>query len=104
MQLYQQVARHNGGEPDAGRRLVGWARAAGFASVTATASAWCFADRDDLDWWSERGRTGCSPRASASRRCSLGFTDADELADLAAGLAELGDRRPTPGSRSCTAS
>ena len=33
MELYQQVARHNGGEPDAGRRLVSWARAAGFASV-----------------------------------------------------------------------
>ena len=72
MQLYRQVARHNGGEPDAGRRLVGWARAAGFASVTASASAWCFADRDDLDWWSgtwadrlarlELRRAGGAPR------------------------------------------
>ena len=43
--LYQRVARHNGGEPDAGRRLLAWARAAGFADVDrATAGTWCYAD------------------------------------------------------------
>ena len=36
--LYQRVARANGGEPDAGRRLLAWARAAGFDEVTATSS------------------------------------------------------------------
>jgi SAM-dependent methyltransferase len=49
--LYEKVARGNGGEPDAGRRLLSWAHAAGFTDVTATASAWCFADRTDRDWW-----------------------------------------------------
>ena len=33
--LYQRVARANGGEPDAGRRLLSWARAAGFDAITA---------------------------------------------------------------------
>ncbi|XVV14391.1 class I SAM-dependent methyltransferase [Actinoplanes sp. CA-131856] len=51
MALYQRVARGNGGEPDAGRRLLGWAHAAGLADVTATSSTWCFATQEDRDWW-----------------------------------------------------
>ena len=49
--LYRTVARANGGEPDAGRRLLSWARAAGFTEVTATSSTWCFATPEDRDWW-----------------------------------------------------
>ncbi len=44
LDLYERVARGNGGEPDAGRRLLAWAHAAGFTDVTATSSTWCFAD------------------------------------------------------------
>jgi ubiquinone/menaquinone biosynthesis C-methylase UbiE len=54
MRLYQTLARANGGEPDAGRRLLAWARAAGFSEVTATSSTWCFASPADRQWW---GRT-----------------------------------------------
>lgn len=49
--LYRQAARANGGEPDAGRRLLAWANAAGFADVTASASVWCFASLPDRQWW-----------------------------------------------------
>ena len=49
--LYQQVHRSNGGEPDAGRRLKAWARAAGFDDVTATTSVWNFSTDDDRAWW-----------------------------------------------------
>ena len=51
LDLYQRVARGNGGEPDAGRRLLSWAHAAGFTDVTATSSTWCFADEQDRAWW-----------------------------------------------------
>ncbi len=51
MELYQEAARANGGEPDAGRRLLAWAHAAGFDDITPTASAWCFADPDDRAYW-----------------------------------------------------
>ncbi|GAA0477462.1 hypothetical protein Ade02nite_68580 [Paractinoplanes deccanensis] len=51
MDLYQRVARGNGGEPDAGRRLLAWAHAAGLTDVTATSSTWCFATQPDRDWW-----------------------------------------------------
>jgi SAM-dependent methyltransferase len=49
--LYRTAAYANGGEPDAGRRLLGWAHAAGFADVRATSSTWCFATPADRDWW-----------------------------------------------------
>jgi ubiquinone/menaquinone biosynthesis C-methylase UbiE len=51
MNLYQRVARANGGEPDAGRRLLAWAHAAGMTDVTATSTTWCFATPDDRAWW-----------------------------------------------------
>jgi SAM-dependent methyltransferase len=49
--LYRRVARGNGGEPDAGRRLLSWARQAGFTDVTPSASAWLFAAPADREWW-----------------------------------------------------
>jgi SAM-dependent methyltransferase len=49
--LYRRTAYANGGEPDAGRRLLSWAREAGFTDVTASASVWCFADDADRAWW-----------------------------------------------------
>lgn len=41
----------NGGEPDAGRRLLSWARAAGLSDSTATSSTWCYATASERAWW-----------------------------------------------------
>jgi ubiquinone/menaquinone biosynthesis C-methylase UbiE len=51
LDLYRRVARANGGEPDAGRRLHAWARRAGFREITCSASTWCFASAEDRAWW-----------------------------------------------------
>ena len=51
LEVYRAVARGNGAEPDAGRRLLSWARAAGAADVVATASVWCYATPADRQWW-----------------------------------------------------
>lgn len=51
LDLYRAVARRNGGEPEAGRRLLSWARSAGFTDITPTASIWCFATEQDRQWW-----------------------------------------------------
>ena len=83
LRLYHLVARHNGGEPDAGRRLVGWVRAAGFATVSATASAWCFADREDLDWWSSTWADRLLASSFGEQAVRLGLTDSAELEVLA---------------------
>jgi SAM-dependent methyltransferase len=59
LELYREVARADGGEPDAGRYLVGWALAAGFDpdDLTVTASAWSYAFERRQQWaqqWAER--------------------------------------------------
>src|ERR1700734_226816 len=49
--LYSAAARANGGEPDAGRRLLSWAQHAGFDDITPTGGLWCFATPETRDWW-----------------------------------------------------
>ncbi len=49
--LYRAVARHTGGEPDAGRHLVAWAHAAGLEDVVVTGSAWTYAQGSGVEWW-----------------------------------------------------
>ena len=51
LDLYRSAATANGGEPDAGRRLLAWAHAAGLGDVTATSSTWCYADPEERAWW-----------------------------------------------------
>lgn len=51
LHLYRVAARANGGEPDAGRRLLGWAQQAGFADIEATASSWCYTTPAERAWW-----------------------------------------------------
>ena len=51
LELYDAAARANGGEPQAGRRLVAWAHAAGLSDVTASSSTWCFANDEQRAWW-----------------------------------------------------
>ena len=65
--VYMATARANGGEPDAGSRLLSWARAAGFTDVTASASTWCYTTPADRTWqsqtWAQRCLTSFGPRA-----------------------------------------
>ncbi len=48
---YGALTRVNGANWDAGRRLFHWARQSRFATVTPTASTWCFATPEDRAWW-----------------------------------------------------
>ena len=50
-ELYSEAARANGGEPDAGRRLLAWAQEAGFDDITPTGSLWCYATPATREWW-----------------------------------------------------
>jgi SAM-dependent methyltransferase len=51
--LWIKVARANGGEPNAGRRLVHWALEAGFErdKIKSTTTAWCFSTPEERAWW-----------------------------------------------------
>ncbi|MGW5675902.1 class I SAM-dependent methyltransferase [Streptomyces sp. NPDC003860] len=88
--LYRTVARANGGEPDAGRRLQSWARAAGFTDVTPGAGLWCFATPQDRAWWS--GLWADRTTASQYGRIAVdgGHATRDELAAIADGWREWG--------------
>ncbi|WP_204017901.1 methyltransferase domain-containing protein [Sphaerimonospora thailandensis] len=52
LDLYHRVARANGGEPDAGRRLRSWARRAGFTEIRSSSATWCYTTPEDRAWWS----------------------------------------------------
>lgn len=86
--LYQRVARANGGEPDAGRRLHSWARAAGFTEVTATASVWCYASPEERAWWGGMWAERIQHSALARQAVAQGFATSDELLRLADGWRE----------------
>ncbi len=84
MRLYQAAARANGGEPDAGRRLVHWARAAGFTDVTPSASTWCFATPEDRAWWGGTWEERITASALADQLRRDGLADVADLARIAA--------------------
>jgi hypothetical protein len=41
----------NGGQPDAGRYLLGWTHESGLEEVEPSASVWRFATSQDRAWW-----------------------------------------------------
>jgi ubiquinone/menaquinone biosynthesis C-methylase UbiE len=81
--LYRSVARHNGGEPDAGRALLGWLHAAGFDEVDPGASVWCFATPADRAWWASTWAERMTGSAVAEQLVELGAASEAELADIA---------------------
>jgi SAM-dependent methyltransferase len=83
--LYEEIARGNGGEPDAGRRLLRWAHAAGFTDVTASSSTWCFATPADRDWWGGMWADRVLKSAIASTALSTGAATQDDLQRISDG-------------------
>lgn len=51
LELYREIAREHGGEPDAGRQLLAWAHAAGATTVTPSASHWLHATPESREAW-----------------------------------------------------
>ncbi|WP_031088402.1 methyltransferase domain-containing protein [Streptomyces sp. NRRL WC-3549] len=82
LDLYHRVARSNGGEPDAGRRLLSWARRAGFTDITPSAGAWCYAGQDRA-WWSGLWADRTTASAYAERAIEGGHATAGQLAGIA---------------------
>jgi SAM-dependent methyltransferase len=81
--VYCAVAEANGGQPDAGSRLRSWALEAGFRTVTASASAWCFATDDERAWWGGLWADRVATTALGSRAVELGLASPAEISDMA---------------------
>jgi SAM-dependent methyltransferase len=85
LELYRQVTRSNDAEPDAGRRLLSWARAAGFSDVTTGSSTWCFSTPADRQWWGGLWADRMLESDLARQAVDRGFATVEELTEIAAG-------------------
>ncbi len=84
MTVYREVHYWNGGDPDAGRALKAWARQAGFANVTSSASVWCFASDAEREWWGESWAVRATESTFATHAIEAGVADLADLQALAA--------------------
>jgi ubiquinone/menaquinone biosynthesis C-methylase UbiE len=77
--LYHEVARANGAEPDAGRFLKGWVRAAGFTDLEVSSSTWTFSSAEDRAWWGGLWADRVVHSAFATQAVDYGLASASEL-------------------------
>ncbi len=83
-ELYRGAARANGAEPDAGRRLLGWALASGFdaSEIVVSASTWCWATPPDRRHWAGTWAERTTASALASQLRESGASTDEELAAI----------------------
>ncbi|MFF7765647.1 methyltransferase domain-containing protein [Streptomyces massasporeus] len=93
LDLYRRVARANGGEPDAGRRLKAWALRAGLTDITATSGTWTFATPQERAWWSGLWADRTLASAYADRAVEGGHADEAGLRGVAEAWREWGTRQ-----------
>lgn len=84
LDVYCAVAQANGGEPDAGSHLLGWAQAAGFTEVRSSASAWCYATPDERTWWGDLWADRVTRTQLGDRAVELGLATRADLDEIGA--------------------
>jgi SAM-dependent methyltransferase len=89
--VYLRVHRLVAGDPSAGRLLKSWAREAGFADITSTASLWLFESDEDRAWWGGSWAERSLESSFARHAVDLGVTDRAGLERIAAGWREWAD-------------
>jgi ubiquinone/menaquinone biosynthesis C-methylase UbiE len=80
---YGELTRINGANWDAGRRLLHWANQVGFASVTPSASAWCFATPPEREWWGDLWAERFTRSSMAEQLLAHGVASAEDLESFA---------------------
>jgi ubiquinone/menaquinone biosynthesis C-methylase UbiE len=82
--LYHRLTERNGAEADAGRYLLGWVQAAGYADVVAGSSTWTFATPADRAWWCGLWADRVVASAFAEQAVSAGLATTADLEALSA--------------------
>jgi len=82
--VYRRLARANGAEPDAGRRLRSWARAAGLHDVAVSTSTWVYANPAATSWWGQTWSARARESSFAAQACERGLLDEAGIAAIAA--------------------
>jgi len=83
MELHHTIADHHGTQPDAGRHLLGWVRAAGFTDIEPGSSTWTFATPETRAWWATQWADRVRESSFASHALELGLSDTEELRHIA---------------------
>ena len=83
LSVYRAVARSNDAEPDAGRRLRAWCRAAGYTDLDCSASVWTFADSEERRWWGHQWAERSVSSEFARQAVARGLVDQQGLARIA---------------------
>jgi ubiquinone/menaquinone biosynthesis C-methylase UbiE len=81
---YRTIARANGAEPDAGRRLRAWAREAALPGARITTSVWSYADTASCRWWGE-GQADRVEGATFTAQAAASGVDAARVRAMAEG-------------------
>ncbi len=84
-EVYRAVARRNRAEPDAGRRLLEWARAAGLRDVEFATSTWTFATPEDRHWWADLWAERSLASSFAEQAVAYGLATPADLQEIARG-------------------
>jgi SAM-dependent methyltransferase len=82
LEIYRAVAHGNGAEPDAGRRLLAWARASGAASVTPSTTVWSYATPAERAWWGGLWADRILTSAITQQAVDGGHATLDELSGI----------------------
>ncbi|MDH6547663.1 SAM-dependent methyltransferase [Streptomyces sp. SAI-208] len=90
LDLYRRVARANGGEPDAGRRLKSWALRAGLTDITASSGTWTYSTAEEREWWSGLWADRTLASAYAERATEGGHATPERLRAVADAWREWG--------------
>ncbi|WP_409182217.1 class I SAM-dependent methyltransferase [Amycolatopsis sp. VS8301801F10] len=81
-EVYRAVAHGNGTEPDAGRRLLAWAHAAGARDVTPSASIWCHSTPEERTWWGGMWAERILDSKIAEQAVAGGHASAEDLREI----------------------
>lgn len=84
LDLYRSIARGNGAEPDAGRRLRAWAQTAGLRDIEVSTTCWTYATPESAQWWGDSQAARVSGETFVRQACEHG-ADAAAVAAIAAG-------------------
>jgi len=84
LKIYMRVARANGGDPMAGRKLHAWAHEAGFerSRIAQSASTWSFSTREERIFWGAMWADRLVQSAFAQQAVDGGHATAGELRHL----------------------
>ncbi|PWH06064.1 SAM-dependent methyltransferase [Brachybacterium endophyticum] len=83
-ELFIEAMEANGGTPDAGRRLLGWALEAGLEGAEPGSSTWCYATPADRAFWAGSSSQRITAGAVAQQLVREGRASQDQLDEIGA--------------------